>query len=120
MNYFGIISGRIVAEHTSNSSYRFSITDGTNIVKFREKINFISERKKNTLRRAVAPDEESGSSIRNLIPNLSSFITNYFDERDISQKYIRGDSGNDLHIQEVFASFDLAKFKLVRTEFKLA
>lgn len=120
LNYFGIISGRISAEHTINSSYRLSITDGENVVKFREQINFLSERKRTAILRATAPNEESGGFIRNLIPNLSTFITKYFDERDLSQKHLRGDAGNSLQKQEVFAEFELAKFKQVKTEFKLA
>lgn len=121
LNYFGIISNRILINKSggNNILYSISITNGEEIVKFRSQINFISKRKREEINMTIIHDGESGSFARNLIPNLSEFITKYFDERNVSSKYINDDFGTSILKQEVFPFILLSKFKQIKTKVKL-
>jgi DNA gyrase/topoisomerase IV subunit B/DNA gyrase/topoisomerase IV subunit A/intein/homing endonuclease len=121
LNYFGIISNKILINKAdgNNTLYSISITSGEEIVKFRSQINFISKRKKEEIDKAIIHDGESGSFARNLIPSLSEFITKYFNERNISPKYISDDFGISVLKQEVFPLVLLSKFRQIKTKVKL-
>lgn len=121
LNYFGIISNKIHVDrvYEVGTSYRMHINNIEDIVLFREKIGFLSERKKQVFNLIKIYDTCSIGFKKNYIPNLSNFLTMELDRLEISSKYMFDESGQKILKQSVFNKFKLSKFKKIKTEFKL-
>lgn len=122
LNYFGIVSNKIYDDkgYEGNKSYRLHINSSSDIALFKNKIGFLSNKKINSINgyKYVAGNE-SGFK-RNFIPHLSVYISNYINKLEISSKYIYDEFGNKCLKEKIFKDFSLSKFKLIKTEFKLA
>lgn len=122
LNYFGIISNKIHLDKENigrNSIYRIQITTSEDILKFRKLIGFRSERKNQELSLIKPVSGNSMGFRKNYIPHLSTFLTSYFNKLNISAKYMFNETGTKVLKQEIFKDFNLAKFKKIKTEFKL-
>jgi len=121
LNYFGIISNQIHVNKKYTEEqvcYRTQITNSDDIEKFKKQIGFLSFIKSKKLNNLKLNDNNAIGFKRNLIPNLSKYLNEEFSKFEVSAKYIKNEKGENVLKQKIF-NFNFAKFKKIKTEFKL-
>lgn len=122
INYFGIITNKIHVDKVYGDNkvcYRMHINSIEDILLFKEKIGFLSNEKNKNLNAIKMYGSNSVSFKKNVIPNLSNYLTNKIEQLSISNKFILDEKGEKHLKQNIFKNFKLAKFKKIKTENKL-